>query len=90
MAKILTDDELLEIITKTVKGAEIDDRDQHRRFLEDLARVVTAHFGGDPGSVRGPEYPLSWTVAIHWNDSVPEDGGVYRDYDLDADWPDHE
>jgi len=90
MAKILTDAELLHIVTTCIVGGEIDDRDQYMRFLEDLAQVVTSHFGGRLGTVSPPGYALSWTVAIHRDENVPEGGGIYKHYDQDVDWSDLE
>lgn len=83
MAKILKDTELLQIINRA--PGEIDDSDQYQVFLYQLAEVVCSHFGGDVGLIIGPDDIVgSWTVGIHWNDSIPEDGGIYRDYDKDV------
>jgi hypothetical protein len=90
MAKILTDAELLHIVTTCIVGGEIDDRDQYMRFLEDLADAVTMHFGGERGRVTPADSELPYTVTIHWNDSVPDGGGIYQGYDTDEDWSDLE
>jgi len=91
MAKILKDTELLAIVSRIVQNDEIDDSDQYKEFLEDLADVVTKHCGGEVGSA---DYDggdgLGYTIAIHVNDSVPPDGGVFADYDTDVKWLDGE
>ncbi len=87
MAKILTDTELLHIVTMCITGGEIDDRDQYRAFLTDLTRVVTDHFGGRLGSVCAPDDICDyWSVAIHQDENVPAGGGIYKHYDQDVDW----
>lgn len=92
MAKILTDKELAEIIHKAVHDDNvIDCNDAYEHFMEDLAQLVCTHFGGEVGTVSMPEYDeLGWAVGIHVNDSVPADGGVYKDYDTDVTWKDGE
>jgi len=83
MSKVLSDKELGDIIYKAVNDYYlIDDADSYRHFLEDLAVLVTDHFGGDVSMVDvGADD--GWYVNIHHNECVPEDGGVYRDYDQD-------
>lgn len=94
MAKILTDIEMAEIIDKIVNDADnpvIVDQDVYFRFLNDLAELITDYCGGDHGT---PSYDasdkLGNTVAFHINDSVPSDGGIYKDYDQDVTWKDGE
>ena len=84
MAKILKDAEILQIINRVPR--ELNDED-YRVFLYQLAEIVCSHFGGDVGLVTGPDDIMDcWTVGIHWNEDVPEDGGIYREYDVDADF----
>jgi len=86
MSKILTDEELLSIIKAAITGEQIDDRETYKRFLGDLAVVVTDYFGGEPGTVDYEEE--EYYVAIRINDSVPCDGGIYKGYDTDVSWVD--
>jgi hypothetical protein len=86
MAKILKDEELGEIVAKITRDdLLIDDVDQYKAFLEDLADLVARHCGGTTGTASYGD-DLGWTVAIHHDESVPHGGGVYAEYDKDEDW----
>lgn len=94
MAKVLTDKECAEIVQRAVHEDFIDDSDAYRHFLESLGELITNHFGGDvscvsdPFGEKDPKNPEGsegkWCVLFHWNDSVPDDGGVFKDYDTDV------
>lgn len=87
MAKVLTDKELGEIIWKaTHDETTIECADSYEHFLEDLAGLICDHFGGTRGNVGRPDTDLTWTVGIHVDESVPDDGGVYAAYDTDVQW----
>ena len=88
MAKIITDKELGKIISKAVNDpGEIDCEDAYRHFLEDLADLVANHFGGCVGNVSEPSNIMEeWTVSFSIDESVPADGGVYKDYDKGVMW----
>jgi hypothetical protein len=91
MAKVLLDRELGEIISRATQDPSIIDcADSYEYFLEDLAELVCTHFGGTRGNVAMPDDDMSWTVAIHINESVPSDGGVFAQYDTDVVWRDGE
>jgi len=88
MAKILTDKELGEIIWKATHDESlIDCADSYTHFLEDLAELVCNHFGGDPEKVAEPE-DGNWTIAVHVDECVPADGGIFKDYSTDVQWID--
>lgn len=92
MAKILTDRELLDIVRRTVEDGEICEMQTYLHFLESLAELVTDYHGGRVGTVAychdldTEGKPLGYTVAIDHSEEVPEDGGIYKDYDTDVDW----
>jgi hypothetical protein len=90
MAKILTGKELGEIVRRaTNDDSLIECADSYEHFLEDLADLVCNHFGGSRGGVHEPDDSLpEWTVAIRFNECVPPDGGVFKDYDTDVAWKD--
>ena len=90
MAKILTEHEILKIITTAIKSPGcIDCSDQYAKFLTDLAVVVADHFGGEAGEAYYDEHDnLNWTVAFRVDESVPPDGGVYQYFDTDVTWKD--
>ena len=84
MAKILLDEEGLEIISDTINGTLIDDADTYKRFLKDISSVVADYFGGRVGSCD-EEYG-QYYCAFHLTEEVPDNGGVYRNYDTDVVW----
>ncbi len=88
MAKILTDQEMGGVIySATHDTAVIDDADAYRHFLEDLGNLITTHFGGERGTVLfDRDDGLLWTCGFHINENVPEDGGVFQDYDIEVVW----
>ena len=102
MAKILTDVEMAEIIHKAVSDPGlIDCSDSYSLFLEDLGTLIADHFGGERGNIGHPDFTdgwgnlvpakeLGWTCGFHIDESVPDDGGVYKDYDTDITWKDGE
>lgn len=91
MAKILLDTELAEIVGKVINDREIDDADQYRRFLECLAELITDHFGGEIGGASCDRSDdLGWTVSFYPNESLPANGGIFKNYDQGACWKDGE
>lgn len=98
MAKILTDEEMGQIIYDATHSTEmtssvnarIECSDSYEHFLEDLGELIASHFGGERGAVAGPGADLSWTCGFQVNDCVPSDGGVFQDYDTDVIWKDGE
>lgn len=89
MPKILKDTELLDIVRRTIEENEIKDESDFLCFLEDLALVVCGHFGGQPGTARDDkDLGLGFTVAIHLDNCVPDDGGIFARYDTDIQWLD--
>ena len=84
MAKILTADEILELVDNSITDESfIADVDQFRTFLGDLSEVLVKHFGGTVGSVDYSD-DLGYNVAIHYDSSIPDDGGVWKAYDTDV------
>ncbi len=86
MAKILTDQEMLAIIGRSIVGKEIDDQTQYLAFLDDLAVVIADHHGGRVGTTDYSEG--EYMTAFHITDEVPGDGGVFAKYDTDVIWVD--
>ena len=86
MSKILTDKEMLDIIRRTVIGNEIDDSDQYLQFMEDLGDVIVKHFGGKRGTADFQEGDDDFYLAFNISEEVPEDGGIYKEYDTDVTW----
>ena len=93
MSKVLTDEEMGQIIwdaTHDKEGKIIGEQRPYCHFLEDLGDLICTHFGGERGVVSIPDAALGYTVCFHMNESVPMDGGVFKDYDTDVTWEDGE
>ena len=62
---------------------ELEEARAYQGFMTDIAQVVCDHCGGE---VRNPASPLDdiWYVGIHGNDSLPDDGGIWADYDKEG------
>lgn len=98
MAKILTDEEMGQIIYDATHQGEIASEghaviecaDAYECFLEDLGELLVSHFGGIRGAIGRPDADLGWTCGFHINECVPSDGGVFKDYDQDVTWTDGE
>ena len=98
MSKVLTDKEMADIVRRAVDDDSlIECEDSYLHFLEDLAQLIASHFGGEAGTATtmgvAHDDPnghdgIMYTVAFQVNESVPPDGGVYRDYDKDVTWED--
>jgi hypothetical protein len=82
--KVLKVEEMIDIVSRAPR--EIDDLDSYRHFLEDLAGLITTHFGGECGDVVAKHDDMDWSCAFHHNDCVPDDGGVYKKYDTGVEW----
>lgn len=83
MCKVINADELVDIVRRAVSVYPplIDDQDTYKAFLDDIAVVVTDYFGGIPHgfSLMQDE----WDACVCCNNSVPEDGGIWAEYDTD-------
>jgi hypothetical protein len=88
MAKILTASEMAEIVQRAATGDGIDCSDAYQHFLEDLGTLIADHFGGERGTVAPLPDSREWSCAFHINECVPDDGGVYKNYDADVTWKD--
>ena len=87
MSKILKDSEMIDIIRRAPE--EIDCGDSYLHFLEDLGTLIADHFGGD--FMRAEFVPtgsLGYIGVFNVNDCVPDDGGIYKNYDKDVTWKD--
>jgi len=87
MAKELSDKDLLSIVGKTIINDEIDDSDTYLNFLEDMAILITKYFGGDVISVKYTK-ESGYIIYIGVNDSLPEDGGIFAQFDQSVVWKD--
>jgi hypothetical protein len=85
MAKMITAMELSEIITSllTRNVGEVDEVDSFRGLMTCLAETVANHCGGEVRQSASGE-DGEWMIGIHANDSLPSDGGIWKNYDTDV------
>ena len=85
MSKQITNGEIAEIVTGLLVGrleaAQIDTKEKYRAFMTDLAQVICDHCGGEVCGPADDDIESIWMVGIRGNDSLPADGGVWKDYD---------
>ncbi len=86
MAKILTDKELLAIVSSSILQKEIDDEEIYLKFLDELGELITHYHGGRAG--RPDKQEGEYYIPFHLTEEVPDDGGVYAEYDTDVIWVD--
>lgn len=88
MSKVLSEDELLEIITDTIRNkgraALTDEYDSFGHFIEDLAKLIAYHGGADVVCISEPTDELGWCAHFAANECTPSDGGVFQFFDTDA------
>jgi hypothetical protein len=89
MSKVITDEELCEIVTRIFhsRGEVINERGAYLAFIENIARAVSFSCGGKIVCVsdRTEGEDLGPAAHIEWTDSVPPNGGIYAEYDTDVD-----
>lgn len=90
MAKMINAEELAEIFNKLLVGNEIDDSLEFGKFMTGAAELVCDFCGGEVvnpasfGEGETPDDSHCWMIGIHANDSLPDDGGIWKDYDTDV------
>jgi hypothetical protein len=57
--------------------------EKYAAFMTDIAKVICDHCGGEVTGSASNCFGL-WLVGIVGDDSMPEDGGVWKDYDPDG------
>ena len=86
MSKQISQLELAHIITKLLtdpNSGELEESDKFASFMTDLGQVVAKHCGGEI-SQDAEEKGGVWSLGVRANDSLPEDGGIWKDFDPDG------
>jgi len=83
MSKQITASELAEIVTRLLTTNEIDDHLVFTDFMTAVANVVCNFCGGETHE-DASDWTGEWLVGIHANDSLPDDGGIWKTYDLEG------
>ena len=83
MSKQISNLELAEIVGKlldTSNHENLEEYEQFQNFMTAIATVVCDYCGGE---IAGPadDFTGEWLIGIWGNDSLPEDEGIWKDYD---------
>lgn len=93
MSKQVTAAELVEIVKKLLvdmnSAGELASREQYQNFMTDIAQAICDNCGGE---IHHPADDLDgvWYIGIHGNDSLPENGGIWANYDKEGELFDHD
>lgn len=85
MSKVITDTEAVGILQGIVENGDME-AETYRCFLKDVGQLIADYCGGEVSFVdesMDPDKP-GYLIGFHHNDSVPEDGGVFKDLDTDV------
>lgn len=84
MSKQLTPAELASIVTNLLVNpqqvGELDSPERYGAFMTDVASLICDHCGGEVSS-SADDWVGEWLVGIISNDSLPDDGGIWKDFD---------
>ena len=87
MSKQLTPSDLAKLVTALLTNpesvGELETDAKFKAFVTDIAETICDHCGGE---VRNPADYLDDTcyIGIHGNDSLPDDGGVWKEFDKEG------
>ena len=87
MSKQISNGELAEIVTGLLVGRlareQLDSTEKYAAFMTDIAKVITDHCGGEVADTAS-NFTEQWLVGIFGNHCLPEDGGIWKDYDTEG------
>lgn len=63
---------------------ELDSVQKYQAFMTDLAKLICDHCGGEVINEATNDFDKQWLIGIHGNDSLPDNGGVWRHFDPDG------
>lgn len=86
MSKIITDKEMLDIVSRVINGEVKLNPDDYKEFLNNLAETIAGVFGGSNSYPDYLDADLGFAIPFHIDQHVPHDGGVYAKYDTDVTW----
>lgn len=87
MSKQITPGELAEVakklLTNPTEAGELEHASSFAGFMTEITEVVCKFCGGEVKSQAG-QLDGAWLVGVRGNESLPEGGGIWADYDLDG------
>lgn len=88
MSKQINAAELAEIVknllTKPQSVGELEDGSTFACFMTEITEVVCSFVGGEVKN-QADNFTGEFLVGVHGNDSLPEGGGIWANYDQDGD-----
>lgn len=88
MSKQIKSDVLADIVkrllTDPTSAGELDDGSTFACFMTEITEVVCKFCGGEVKN-QADRFTGDWLVGVHGNDSLPEGGGIWANYDPDGD-----
>lgn len=94
MSKMITTTELAQIVTKILVDPDAagvaSESNTFAKFMTDIANVVCDYAGGEVHHKASADHAHNWMIDIHGNDSLPEGGGIWSQYDLEGSFSDDE
>ena len=87
MSKQINAAELAEIVSKLLtnpmSAGELVSSNTFASFMTEIAKVVCDFCGGEVRN-KADNFTEEYLVGVHGNDSLPEGGGIWADYDEDG------
>lgn len=84
MSKQITRNQLAHILCRLLLGEEFDTEEQSLNFMTDAAELVTKHCGGQLSSQASNFDDVTY-VGVTADESLPSNGGIWREYDVEGD-----
>ena len=88
MSKQISPEELAKIVTDLLTNPDatgaLDEAKTFSSFMTQIAQTVCDHCGGEVLAPASRFADDKWYVAIIGNDSLPEDGGIFAEYDKEG------
>lgn len=88
MSKQITNGELAEAVMSLLVGrlmhTQLDDAGRYAAFMTDIAAVICDYCGGEVVKPANDTDGV-WMVGVRGNESVPNGGGVWKDFDPEGD-----
>lgn len=67
------------------RSGELDTPEKYQAFMTDMAQLICDHCGGEVRHVATCPDGEAWFVGIHGNDTLPDDGGIWKPFDPEGD-----
>lgn len=87
MSKQITTEDLAKLVTTLLTHpdalGQLAEYKQFSAFMTDITEVVCNHCGGEVHS-PADDFAEEWMISVAGNESLPDDGGVWKDFDTEG------